>query len=142
MILEQTHIEHRVRGQSGFGLVDTLVALALLAVTLLGACGSVHFAMRATRAAAWQARVVDLAADLDEELLQADPAQPIEQRIASWRARVGLELPAARVMGLDPRQLAVDANGVGWFELQLAWNGAPGLAPHSLRLPLAHAVPP
>jgi hypothetical protein len=140
MILEPTHTRHRAPRQSGFGLVDTLVALALLAVTLLGACGSVHFALRATRAAAWQARVVDLAADLDEELLQADPAQHIDQRIAAWRARVDLELPAARVIGLDPRQLALDSNAVGWFELRLAWNGAPGQPPHSIRLPLANAV--
>jgi len=142
MTPEPTHTEHRACGQSGFGLVDTLVALALLAVTLLGACGSVHFAMRATRAAAWQARVVDLAADLDEELLQADPAQLLDQRIAAWRERVALELPAARVIGLDPRQLALDANVVDWFELQLAWNGSPGQPRHSLRLPLAHAVAP
>ena len=101
------HCTKPPRGNAGFGLIDALVALALLAVTLLGACGGLLFALRATQAAAWQMRAVDLVADLDEQLQQADPAEPVAARLESWRARVRQVLPTAEVAGLEPRSLVV-----------------------------------
>jgi hypothetical protein len=130
------------RNTKGFGLVDALVALGLLAVTLLGACGSIHFALRATRSAAWQARAVDLVADLDEDLHQSDPALPIEAQIRTWRARLQQELPAAEIAALDPRSLVVGESGIGWLDIRVAWNGTPGAARESLRLPLSQAIAP
>jgi hypothetical protein len=130
------------RGNQGFGLIDALVALTLLAVTLLGACGSLHFALRATRAAAWQARAVDLVADLDEDLQHLDPALPLATRIASWRARLQRDLPAAEVAALDSRSFVVGERGINWLDLRLNWNGAPGQRRHALSLPLAHGQAP
>jgi hypothetical protein len=130
------------RSTAGFGLVDALVALALLAVTLLGACGALHFALRATRAASWQARAVDLLADLDEDLQRADPAQPAAARLETWRARVQQVLPAGAVSAMDARALVIGESGVRWFDVRLAWNGMPGSPGESLQLPLPHANPP
>lgn len=127
---------------AGFGLVDALVALALLAVTLLGACGSLHFALRATRSAAWQSRAVDLVADLDEDLQHTGPALPPAAQLESWRSRLRQELPAAEVSALDRRSLAVGELTTDWLDLRLAWNGMPGDARDFLRLPLAHAADP
>lgn len=127
---------------AGFGLVDALVALALLAVTLLGACGSLHFALRATRSAAWQSRAIDLVADLDEDLQHTGPALPPAAQLESWRSRLRQELPAAGIAALDRRSLVVGELETTWLDLQLAWNGMPGEARDFLRLPLAHAVNP
>ena len=40
-------------------------------------------------------RAVDLVADLDEDLQQADPDQPLAARLESWRIRLQQDLPAA-----------------------------------------------
>ena len=136
------HCHRTLRAAAGFGLVDALVALTLLAVTLLGACGSLHFALRATRAAAWQARAVDLIADLDEDLQHADPALPMAVRLESWRARVQQDLPAAEVSALDPRNLTVGETQIAWRDVRLAWNGTPGMPRQTLRLDLPHANGP
>jgi len=130
------------RSAAGFGLVDALVALALLAVTLLGACGSLHFGLRATRAATWQARAVDLLADLEEELQGVDSAQPAAARLDAWRARVQHDLPAGAVSAMDPRELTIGESGIHWLDLRLAWNGMPGSPGETLQLPTPHASPP
>jgi hypothetical protein len=125
------------RRGTGFGLVDALVGLALLAVTLLGACGSLHFALRATRSAAWQARAVDLVADLNEDLQHDDPALPLASRLESWRERLRHDLPAGEISALDPRDLAAGAAVINWFDLRVAWNGTPGGPREILQLPVA-----
>lgn len=127
-------VHHRRRG---FGLVDALVGLALLAVTLLGACGSMHYALRATRSAAWQARAVDLIADLGEDLQHVDPALPAATRLESWRARLQQDLPAGEIASLEPRSLVAGDVAINWFDLRLAWNGTPGRPRETLQLPLA-----
>lgn len=127
---------------AGFGLVDALVALALLAMTLLGACGALHFAMRAIHAAAWQARAVDLVADLDEDLQHADRAQPLATRLESWRARLRHDLPVAEIAATDARDLAVAETAITWLDLRVAWQAAPGSPRQTLQLPLAHASLP
>lgn len=127
-------------GAAGFGTIDALVALALLGITLLGACGSVHFALRATRAAGWQARAVDLLADLDEDLQQAADREPAPA-LAEWQARLGRELPGGRILSVVPRRM--DAGpGLEFSELQLAWNGMPGQRAETLQMPLAQRAHP
>jgi hypothetical protein len=125
------------RRGTGFGLVDALVGLSLLAVTLLGACGSLHFALRATRSAAWQARAVDLVADLNEDLQHDDPALPLTDRLESWRQRLRQDLPSGEISAMDPRNLVAGATGINWFDLRLAWNGTPGGPRETLELPVA-----
>jgi len=129
-------------GIAGFGLVDALVALALLAVTLLGACGALHFALRATRAASWQSQAVNLLADLDEDLQRVDPAQTAAARLEAWHARVQRDLPASAVAAMNPRALVIGEAGLQWLDLRLAWNGMPGSSGESLQLPLPHSNPP
>jgi type II secretory pathway component PulJ len=124
----------------GFGLVDALVALSLLAITLLGACGSLHFALQATRSAAWQARAVDLIADLDEDLQHADAAVPFATHLDAWRTRLQQALPVATLAALDARNLPVGAQNVGWLDLRITWSGMQGPARAALQLPLAHGV--
>jgi hypothetical protein len=141
MLTTRRNCHRTPRHPAGFGLVDALVALGLLAVTLLGACGSLHFALRATRAAAWQTRAVDLIADLDEDLQNADPTLPMEARLEAWRTRLQQNLPAAEVSAMEARSLVVGELQTGWLELRLGWNGTPGKPREYLRLPLAHANP-
>ena len=122
-------------------MVDALVALALLGITLLGACGSIHFALRATRAAGWQARAVDLVADLDEDLQPAAGHAPLAA-LAQWRGRLGTELPVGTMTALHSRRVDAGDQGVEFSELQLAWQGMPGQRRETLRLPLAHQASP
>lgn len=124
---------------AGFGLVDALVALALLAITLLGACGSLQFALRATRAAAWQSQAVDLVADLDEDLQRTDTSLPLAAHLEAWLARMQQHLPAARIAALTSRNLVVGTLPTTWHELRLDWNGTPGQPRDSLQLPLVPA---
>lgn len=127
---------------AGFGLIDALVALALLAVTLLGACGSLHFAMRANRAAAWQSQAVDLVADLDEDLQQSGTAGSQAAQLETWRLRLQRDLPAAQVAGLQARRVAAGAASIDWIDVTLAWNATPGMRRQTLEVPLAQAGAP
>jgi len=86
--------ERPARGvQHGIGLVDTLVALLLLALSLLGACTMIVRTMGASHAAAVQTIAVDLATDLAEDL-RADPVDPLDiDAMQDWRNRVAETLP-------------------------------------------------
>jgi hypothetical protein len=107
---------------------------------LLGACGALHFALQATRSAAWQARAVDLIADLDEDLQHADVSLPLAAQLEPWRARLQQSLPAAQIAALEARRFVVGAQNINWFDLRITWNGMQGPARDALQLPLAHAV--
>lgn len=124
---------------AGFGLIDALVALTLLAITLLGACGSLHFALRSTQAALWQTRAVDLVADLSEDLLAAEAGAPVAAPLEAWRERVRQSLPAGEVAAFHPRTRRVADLDIHWIELGLNWNGLPGHGTAPLRMALAHA---
>lgn len=134
---------HRsARAAAGFGLVDVMVALALLAIALLGACGSLHFALRASRASAWQSTAVDLVADLAEDLQLPDAALPSAVRLDAWRARLRLVLPTGEVAALQARTVTTGDLHVSFSDLQLEWTGMPGQPAQSLRLPLATVLVP
>jgi len=79
--------------QEGIGLVDTLVALLLLALSLLGACTMIVRTLGASHSAALQTMAVDLATDLAEDLR----AGAIDSRdilaMRTWRNRVAGTLP-------------------------------------------------
>jgi Tfp pilus assembly protein PilV len=128
---------------AGFGLVDALVALVLLALTLLGACGGLHFALRAAHAATLQARAVDLVADLGEDVYGGDAAR-LQAALGTWRGRVINDLPvnprAASSLATRQLQHAALNDPVEWFDLRLSWNGLPGTRNDALRLPLTTAA--
>jgi Tfp pilus assembly protein PilV len=82
--------------QGGAGLIDTLVALTLLAWSLLGAGTTLVRTLGADRAAALQTTAVDLAADLAEEKRSVLAPDIDLDTVQRWQRRVSLELPDAR----------------------------------------------
>lgn len=130
--------------QSGFAMLDVLVALLLLAVTLTGACSSLIHAMRATQESLFATRAVDLAADLAEEARMAGTTEAADAMLAAWRERVRAALP---VTGLEPEQFASlnaappdgedePAMDAPHQVLTLRWRGVSGQL-EELTLPLA-----
>lgn len=83
----------RRNAQSGVGLVDTLVALLLLALSLLGASATLIQTLGANRAAALQTSAVDFAADLVEDLRAGSAAYPDMDTLQDWQTRVAEGLP-------------------------------------------------
>jgi hypothetical protein len=100
--------------QCGVGLIDTLVALTLLALSLLGAGTSLIRTLAANHAAALQSTAVDLAADLAEDM-RTGPAPGAEAMlIQDWNRRVATELP----IGVPPLEQLASANSVSmqWWD--------------------------
>jgi type II secretory pathway pseudopilin PulG len=126
---------HRQRrsAQCGAGLIDTLVALTLLALSLLGASSTLIKSLGANRAAALQTTAVDLAADLAEDQGAGPTLFDEANLIRDWKRRVTNALPAA--LPLD-QSVTASAVTMRWrdpvihrptgFTLQLAgaWPGA------------------
>jgi Tfp pilus assembly protein PilV len=132
--------------ERGFGLIDTLIALTLLAVSLLGISGGVNHALRTAHATLLQTRAIDLVADLAEDLHSVSPEQA-PALLADWRTRVRQSLPTR---DFDPPQLARVqlARGdsqVSWFDVHMGWKGLSGARDGALRLPVtspgAEALP-
>lgn len=133
---------------TGFAMVDVLVALLLLALTLTGACVTLIQAMRSTHGALLATRAVDLAADLAEELRAAASDAEALALLSAWRARAGSVLPAA---GPAPEDFASlvripaaggetgTADAVDGYLLTLRWQAAPGGAVREMVLPVAAA---
>ena len=83
---------------SGFAMIDTLVALLLFALVLLGAIAVLIQGMRTTHAAVLTSRAVDLAADFLEERRALPPGAAVEPLFSAWNERLREVLPeAARV---------------------------------------------
>jgi hypothetical protein len=128
----------------GFAMIDSLVALLLLAVAFTGACTVLLRGMRASQEALLTTLAADLAADLDE-LLEIHADDGAGQLLAEWRQRVGEVLPVA---GLAPEEFASlePAAGEGaslpalpLHLLTIRWRG-PGGQDGQLVLPLTHAA--
>jgi Tfp pilus assembly protein PilV len=80
-------------GEAGFGLVETLTALLIMAVVLLGTCAALIQSIGANRAAAVHTQAVDLAADIVESLRDEPSARQRALQIAQWQVRVAAMLP-------------------------------------------------
>jgi Tfp pilus assembly protein PilV len=123
---------------AGFGLIDTLVALTLLAVSLLGISGGVHYALRATQATLLQTQAVDLIADLSEDL-HSVAAPEVASLLSEWQVRVQRSLPARDFA--PPRLTRVDSGQEGvasmaWINIEMQWNGLSGARNGVLTLPV------
>ena len=122
----------------GFGLIDTLIALTLLAISLLGISGGVHYALRTAHATLLQTQAIDLVADLAEDLHSVAPDQ-VHALLAGWQARVQQSLPAR---DFDPPRLMRaqmargDAEPMTWFDVEIGWKGVSGALDGSLLLPV------
>jgi hypothetical protein len=78
---------------TGFAMVDTLVALLLFAVVLLAAIAALLQGMRATHAAALTGHAVDLAADFLEQRRALPGDTDSAALLAAWQERLRAELP-------------------------------------------------
>ena len=79
----------------GFALTEALIALLLLAMSLLGAGATLVESLAASRAALLESRASDLAGDLAESLRQPQSATVRSTIVAEWQhdARAVLPLP-------------------------------------------------
>lgn len=131
----ESHIEGNC---AGFGLIDTLVALTLLAICLLGISGGVHFALRTTQATLRQTQAVDLVADLTEDLHAVAPDEA-SASVADWQARVRELLPPR---DFEPPRLTLNhlerigSDTLPWIEVEMPWKGLTGKREGSLLLPV------
>ena len=123
----------------GFALTETLVALLLLAISLLGSAAALMHAISATRAALWQARAADLAADLTEALRSVPPHER-EALVPPWQRSAGDILPLFPT-GDIPAAGLVEAGDAGTLPathaVQLAWRDPAEPAAARLELPFA-----
>jgi Tfp pilus assembly protein PilV len=76
-------------------MIDSLVALLLFAVVLLGAIAVLLQGMRATHAAVLTSRAVDLAADFLEERRALPPGAAVGPLFTAWHGRLRDVLPEA-----------------------------------------------
>lgn len=119
-------------GTAGFALAETLVAVLLLAVALLGAAAALAEALNAQHLALLHTRAADLAADLGEALRPAPAADDLAAEIRAWRRESQATLPQGKALAqpagatLDVRLSWVDGRtGEGLqFGLPLALPGA------------------
>jgi Tfp pilus assembly protein PilV len=118
--------------QCGVGLIDTLVALTLLALSLLGASTSLIRTLAANHAAALQSTAVDLAADLAEDMRTAPAPSDEAVLIQDWHRRVAATLP----IGVPPLEQAVSATSVS-----MQWWDPAVHRPSAFALELAGAWP-
>jgi len=85
----------QIRHNTGFAMVDALVALLLFALVLLAAIAALLQGMRATHAAALTGHAVDLAADLLEQHRALPEGAAADTVLATWNDRLQQELPPA-----------------------------------------------
>ncbi len=85
----------RLHNSTGFAMIDSLVALLLFALMLLGAIAVLIQGMRATHAAVLTSRAVDLAADFLEERRALPPDAAVDPLFIAWNERLHEVLPEA-----------------------------------------------
>jgi Tfp pilus assembly protein PilV len=85
----------KIRHNTGFAMVDALVALLLFALVLLAAIAALIQGMRATHAATLTSHAVDLAADLLEQRRALPEGAAPDALLAAWNDRLQQELPPA-----------------------------------------------
>jgi type IV pilus assembly protein PilV len=102
------------RHAAGFAMIDTLIALLLLAIVVLTACFTLGRSLRATNQALFSSRGVDVAADLVEALHAQPGVVDFESLAAAARDRAATSLPPA-----------AQATATGLIDLAATLRGAP-----------------
>jgi len=112
------------RSNQGFTLVESLIALVILSIGLLGIAALFLDSLRASRSALWRSQAVDLAADMADRIRSnrdggesyeialaaadngttcnpsgtfADPALAAQNDVACWLNRVAAGLPGGDI---------------------------------------------
>ncbi|RKP50939.1 type IV pilus modification PilV family protein [Trinickia fusca] len=88
-----------IRSAPGSSLLEVLIALALLAVTMLGALAGQWWASGGERLAGQRAHAVAIAASVAEAM-----HGPVAPALARWQARAAASLPNADVFVSDEAQ--------------------------------------
>jgi type IV pilus modification protein PilV len=128
---------------AGFGLVEALVALLLLAIATIGAGAAMVASLAAQRAALLRTQAADLAADLAEALRSAPDAAAQDAEIRSWQALVQTRLPRAQSEAerLPSSQSAAPPMQLpAGFRISLQWRDGREPSPAMLTLPIATAT--
>lgn len=95
-------MRHRaIRLAPGSSLLEVLIALTLLAVTMLGALAGQWWASGGERLAQQRAHAVAIAASVAEAMRGPAPTAPV---LARWQARAAVSLPDADVFVSDEAQ--------------------------------------
>jgi type IV pilus modification protein PilV len=129
---------------SGFALVETLTALLLLAIALLGTLAALIHGIADNHSARLRSQAADLAADLAESIRNA--RAPLRENLTTqWRTRVASALPLGNPALADFATLTMSsAPGESPVQLNVAlrWWDPATHAPTRLELPIvldAHA---
>ena len=122
----------------GASLVESLLALFLLATATLGTLAGFSWAVRADHAALLRMRAVDLASDAAERLRAVAPGLAWDG--AGWQRDVALLLPRVGVRAsLAPAELAVADHLATGYRLTLRWidpaDGVPARLERRVDLP-------
>jgi type II secretory pathway pseudopilin PulG len=130
---------------AGFGLIDSLVALLLLALAVLAVLLALLQSIRGTHDAALQTRAVDLVADVAEDVQSARSPVEVAGVVRDWQERVPASLPIA----VDSRRgtvsaaplLLPSAPAVQAMTVQLEWRTPGAVSPFSVALAVPGSPP-
>jgi type IV pilus assembly protein PilV len=135
-----------IRTQKGFTLVETLVALVVMAVGMLGIAALYVEGLRASRTAIYRTDAVVLAADMADRIRAnpggrlnyagsstgASPAAPdcnlgcstdqlVEFDWALWMAEIDQRLPSGAVGKISTEQTDPELNGLILYTIFIQW---------------------
>jgi len=130
----------------GFALTEALIALLLLAISLLGAGATLVESLAASRATLLESRASDLAGDLAESLRPPHTAVSQVAIVADWQHDArdvlplspGEPLAYARLVDLAATRGRLPEN----HSIELGWWDQAARAPHRLQLPVALTTMP
>lgn len=127
------------RPAAGQSLLDALVALLLVATTLLGAATALVRGIAASRGAALQTSAVDLVADLSEQLRASDPTGQ-SSLVENWTRSAADVLPSGTAQAVPMPEAATGPEAAGqWSRLTLRWHDPADAQPFVMQLPLLSA---
>lgn len=124
---------------AGFALVETLIALVLLALGLFGAASTMIRGRAELRATLLATQAADLAGDLAEQLRASAGATARERLIPAWQASVRDVLSTASAEGVAEGALEGTAAAGGLpasHAIRIRWWDPALRAPRRLELPI------
>lgn len=128
----------KTNGSEGFALVETMVALLLLAIAMLGAVAAVVQSLAGQRAALLQSQAADLAGNLAEALRSAPDQATAQAEIDLWQSSVRRVLPVSLASATPRISGGPAASGLpSGVDIQLQWRDGRTPSPSQLSLPVS-----